>query len=92
MAAALDSALETSGVVVGELLSVPTVSLATGARIARAVLVSPTATDESVGAVGTTGCLELAGCTGEARQQAAALSPGGREGYVAESAWYVLRR
>lgn len=53
VAAALDSALETSGVVVGELLSVPTVSLATGARIARAVLVSPTATDESVGAVGT---------------------------------------
>jgi len=36
--------------------------------------------------------LELAGCTGEAREQAAALSPGGREGYVAESAWYVLRR
>jgi ABC-type branched-subunit amino acid transport system substrate-binding protein len=52
IAAALDSALESSGVIVGELLSVPTLSLATGARIARAVLVSPTATDESVGAVG----------------------------------------
>jgi branched-chain amino acid transport system substrate-binding protein len=51
-AAVLDSALESSGVVVGELLSVPTLSLATGARIARAVLVSPTATDEAVGAVG----------------------------------------
>ena len=36
--------------------------------------------------------LALAGCTGEAREQAAALSPGGREGYVTESAWYVLRR
>jgi ubiquinone/menaquinone biosynthesis C-methylase UbiE len=36
--------------------------------------------------------LELAGCTGEERERAAALSPGGREGYVAESAWYVLRR
>jgi len=52
MAAALDSALEGSAVVVGELLSVPTLSLATGARIARAVVVSPTATDESVGDVG----------------------------------------
>ena len=36
--------------------------------------------------------LELAGCTGEERERAAALSPGGREGYVAESSWYVLRR
>jgi ubiquinone/menaquinone biosynthesis C-methylase UbiE len=36
--------------------------------------------------------LELAGCTGAERERAAALSPGGREGYVAESAWYVLRR
>ena len=52
VAAALDSALETCGIVVGELLSVPTLSLATGSRIARAVLVSPTATDEGVGAVG----------------------------------------
>ena len=36
--------------------------------------------------------LELAGCTGEERERAVALSPGGREGYVAESSWYVLRR
>jgi len=36
--------------------------------------------------------LELAGCTGEERERAAALSPGGHEGYVAESSWYVLRR
>lgn len=36
--------------------------------------------------------LELAGCTGDARERAAALSPGGREGYAAESAWYLLRR
>ncbi|TMK32730.1 MAG: hypothetical protein E6G64_06295 [Actinobacteria bacterium] len=36
--------------------------------------------------------LELAGCSGEERDRVAALSPGGREGYVAESAWYVLHR
>jgi ubiquinone/menaquinone biosynthesis C-methylase UbiE len=36
--------------------------------------------------------LELAGCSGEERDRAEALSPGGPKGYVAESAWYVLRR
>ena len=36
--------------------------------------------------------LDLAGCGGEARERARSLSPGGSEGYVAESAWYVLRR
>jgi ubiquinone/menaquinone biosynthesis C-methylase UbiE len=36
--------------------------------------------------------LALAGCEGDARDRAAALSPGGRDSYVAESAWYVLRR
>jgi ubiquinone/menaquinone biosynthesis C-methylase UbiE len=36
--------------------------------------------------------LELAGCTGNARRRAEALSPSGGEEYVAESAWYVLRR
>jgi ubiquinone/menaquinone biosynthesis C-methylase UbiE len=36
--------------------------------------------------------LELAGCEGEERDRAAALSPGGRQGYLVESAWYVLRR
>jgi ubiquinone/menaquinone biosynthesis C-methylase UbiE len=36
--------------------------------------------------------LELAGCEGEERDRAAALSPGGPQGYVVESAWYVLRR
>ena len=36
--------------------------------------------------------LELAGCSGEERDRVAALSPGGSKGYVAESAWYVLRR
>lgn len=36
--------------------------------------------------------LELAGCSGEDRDRAAALSPGGSRGYVADSAWYVLRR
>lgn len=36
--------------------------------------------------------LDLAGCTGDKRALATALSPGGPEGYVAESAWYVVRR
>ena len=36
--------------------------------------------------------LDLAGCTGDARARAVALSPGGPESYVAESAWYLLRK
>ena len=36
--------------------------------------------------------LDLAGCEGEAREHARSLSPGGPEAYVAESAWYLLRR
>jgi ubiquinone/menaquinone biosynthesis C-methylase UbiE len=36
--------------------------------------------------------LDLAGCEGEAREQARQLSPGGPEAYVAESAWYLLRK
>jgi SAM-dependent methyltransferase len=36
--------------------------------------------------------LELAGCTGEAAEHARSLSPGGRDEYVAESAWFVLGR
>jgi SAM-dependent methyltransferase len=35
--------------------------------------------------------LPLAGCEGDAAERARALSPGGRDAYVAESAWYVLR-
>jgi SAM-dependent methyltransferase len=35
--------------------------------------------------------LPLAGCDGDAAERARALSPGGRDAYVAESAWYVLR-
>jgi SAM-dependent methyltransferase len=34
--------------------------------------------------------LDLAGCEGEAKEQARALSPGGPESYVAESGWYLL--
>ena len=34
--------------------------------------------------------LDLAGCEGEARERARALSPGGPEAYVAESALYLL--
>jgi ubiquinone/menaquinone biosynthesis C-methylase UbiE len=36
--------------------------------------------------------LGLAGCEGEARERARALSPGGPEAYVAESGWYLLRK
>src|SRR6185437_1604973 len=36
--------------------------------------------------------LSLAGCEGEAAEQARALSPGGPESYDAESAWYLLRK
>jgi ABC-type branched-subunit amino acid transport system substrate-binding protein len=53
VAAALDSAADESGVLVGELLSVPTIALATGARLLEVPLISPTATDEDVGTVGT---------------------------------------
>ena len=36
--------------------------------------------------------LDLAGCTGEARERARALSPGGPEAYVADSAWYLVSK
>jgi ubiquinone/menaquinone biosynthesis C-methylase UbiE len=36
--------------------------------------------------------LDLAGCMGEARTRAVELSPGGPESYVAQSAWYLLRK
>lgn len=36
--------------------------------------------------------LDLAGCSGNRRAVATALSPGGPSGYTAESAWYVIRR
>lgn len=53
-AAVLDSASRESAVLIGELLSVPTLALATGARAMRLPLVSPTATDEAVGRAGNT--------------------------------------
>jgi ubiquinone/menaquinone biosynthesis C-methylase UbiE len=36
--------------------------------------------------------LPLAGCEGDAAERARALSPGGPDSYVAESAWYLLRK
>src|ERR671935_143881 len=36
--------------------------------------------------------LDLAGCEGEARERARALSPGGPDQYVAESGWYLLTK
>lgn len=51
-AGALDSAAAACGVIVGELLSGPTFALAAGTRLAGLPLVSPTATDEAIGAAG----------------------------------------
>ncbi|HTO90522.1 MAG TPA: ABC transporter substrate-binding protein [Candidatus Sulfotelmatobacter sp.] len=51
-AAALDQASRHCGVLVGELLSVNTIALATGARLLDLPLISPTATDEAIGTVG----------------------------------------
>jgi ubiquinone/menaquinone biosynthesis C-methylase UbiE len=36
--------------------------------------------------------LDLAGCTGDAREQAAALAPDGSEAYTATLGWYLLAR
>jgi len=36
--------------------------------------------------------LDLAGCEGEARERAQALSPGGPDAYVAETGWYLLEK
>src|ERR671930_2240430 len=36
--------------------------------------------------------LDLAGCEGEARERARALSPGGPDSYVAETGWYLLNK
>jgi SAM-dependent methyltransferase len=36
--------------------------------------------------------LDLAGCAGDERERVASLAPAGRDEYVADSAWYVLRR
>lgn len=36
--------------------------------------------------------LDLAGCEGEARKRAVALSPGGPESYSLETAWYLLEK
>jgi len=51
-AAAFDSASAGAATLVGDLLSVPTLSLAAAARVAGVPLLSPTATDESIGATG----------------------------------------
>jgi ABC-type branched-subunit amino acid transport system substrate-binding protein len=50
--AAFDSLAPRAGAVVGELLSVPTLVLAAAARYAAVPLISPTATDEQIGAMG----------------------------------------
>jgi ABC-type branched-subunit amino acid transport system substrate-binding protein len=50
--ARLDTAASVAGVAIGELLSTPTLALAAASRMAGMVLISPTATDEGIGAVG----------------------------------------
>jgi ABC-type branched-subunit amino acid transport system substrate-binding protein len=52
VAAAFEQARKHSDVIVGELLSSPTLALATAANVTGQVLVSPTATDERIGKVG----------------------------------------
>ncbi|MEO5617100.1 MAG: ABC transporter substrate-binding protein [Candidatus Eisenbacteria bacterium] len=52
VAAALEAASWRNGVLVGELLSVPTLAVATAARLVELPLISPTATDEAIGTVG----------------------------------------
>jgi len=52
VAAAFDSAAKRSDIIVGELLSQPTLSLATAATATGLTLVSPTATDERIGRIG----------------------------------------
>jgi ABC-type branched-subunit amino acid transport system substrate-binding protein len=51
-AAVLDSVSYSCGVIVGDLLSVPTIALAAGARALGLPLVSTTATDENIGRIG----------------------------------------
>jgi ABC-type branched-subunit amino acid transport system substrate-binding protein len=53
VAAAFEQARPRSDVIVGELLSTPTLALATAVGATGQVLVSPTATDERIGRVGT---------------------------------------
>jgi len=52
VAAAFDRAAEGSGVIVGGLLSGPTSTLATAARLTGLPMLSPAATDEGIGAIG----------------------------------------
>ncbi|HVQ23940.1 MAG TPA: hypothetical protein VMV01_02135, partial [Planctomycetota bacterium] len=52
VAAAFDSAAKRSDIIVGELLSQPTLSLATAATAMGLTLVSPTATDDRIGRIG----------------------------------------
>ena len=52
VAAAFDRAAEGAGAIVGGLMSVPSATLATAALVVGLPLLSPTATDESVGAIG----------------------------------------
>jgi ABC-type branched-subunit amino acid transport system substrate-binding protein len=70
IASALEQVAPRADVVVGELLSGPTLSLATATRLAGLVLVSPTATDERIGRVGPR--VFQVGPGGEARARALA--------------------
>jgi ABC-type branched-subunit amino acid transport system substrate-binding protein len=77
VAAAFDSAAVRSDIIVGELLSQPTLSLATAATATGMTLVSPTATDERIGRVGPS--IFQVGPGPEARARALAEAVLGRE-------------
>lgn len=86
--AAFDDAAGHAGAFMGELLSVPTLVLGTAARYAGVALVSPTATDENVGAV-SAGVFQV-GPSGTARADALArttVTEGRRIGVLVSSAY-----
>jgi ABC-type branched-subunit amino acid transport system substrate-binding protein len=84
-AEALEASTRHCGALVGELLSVNTIALATGARLLGVPLVSPTATDESIGALGP-GVFQI-GPSGWSRAERLARAtidhPGMRVGWLA---------
>lgn len=80
VAAAYEKASANSDIIVGELLSAPTRALATAARAAGIVLVSPTATDERIGSIGPR-VFQLGPGT-DARAQALASVVLGREAHT----------
>lgn len=80
VASAFEKAAAASDIMVGELLSAPTRALATAARSSGIVLISPTATDERIGAIGPR--VFQIGPGTEARARALADAVLGREAHT----------